>query len=682
MVPLPLAVAAAAVLLALAAVGPGCSWIALDERRLAAEMVEVQAEIEAGAARAAIPRLEKLAWRRRDSVAVRRLLVEACRKVDTIESRRVAESALRELTVLEPENPDLRFELAEVLIARGFDLAASRQLDRVLERAPGHARAHLALGLYHQALYRRYGARRDLDLMLGYAARAANLDPDLYPARAAQVEATMLEGQWESALRELERLRERWPDEPWLDALAGACLARPGTYPEAAEAFERAFARLTPAERVPFESLRLVANPYDLERFEILAPDEREDFLRIFWRSKDPMPVTRVNERQVEHWRRVVMADLLYAHRRLGVRGWDTARGEMYIRYGPPIYTEYTEGHAALISAPGWYHIYEVNGEELEVTFYDTALSGLFYLPFTALPTPADLAAYTEPEGYAHDFGGRWIAPAMQVAGFAGAGSRTRAEVYLAVAVDSLAAYAGSSLEAGTVVFDREWNEVARREETLDLDALPTAGEAGRALVHEVNLELAPGDYIVSSQLEGDGGAVVGTLTRPVVLDRFDPGRLELSVPELAFAVRSDPGPEPFRKGGLSVVPNPTGEVQGSELLVLYFEIYNLETAGATETAGAAGGRGRYEVRTRIAPADRAGRSLFGRMADAFRTRTFVESSFQEESPGPTARRHLTIDVSALPPDRYRLDLEVTDLESGSTAARRLDFVRAAAAAR
>lgn len=682
----------------------GCSLFSLEDREFASELAAARAAIAGGSPASTIARLERLAWRRRDSIEVRRLLVEACRAVNSIESRRVGENALRELTVLEPDNPDVRFELAEILIRRGFDLDARRQLERVLERNPRHARAHLALGYQHEALYQRTKWPQDLGNLLGHFSRAADLDPDLYEARKKQVEALMLDGQWESALLILERLREKWPEEGWLHALAGTCLARPGTYAEAGEAFARSFERMSRSDLAAYQHLDVVADPYTFDRFDVLAPDEREDFLRVFWRSRDPLPVTAVNERQIEHWRRVVMADLLYGHRRLGIRGWNTARGEMYVRYGAPIHEEYVQGSSALLfSIPSWYHVYRVGGRTLGATFYDTALNGLFYHPFTSTLTSADVAAYTAPESYQHRFGGRWLQPAMHMAAFAGpsglaggpggpsagrglsggrgpsagrglnSGPPTRAEIYLAVPVDSLAAYAGSSLEVGTVVFDREWKEVARRAETLDLDSAMVAGEAGRVLVHEVNLTLEPGEYIVATQVEGEAGAVIGTLSREVAVDRFGGDSLELSVPELAFEVGTGPAPEPFRKGDLCVIPNATGQVQGGERLVVYFEIYNL-------TGSEGQGICRYVLRYRIAPADRKGGSVFARMAGAFRSHSFIESHFEEESPTPSVRRHLTIDVSALKPDRYALELEVMDLVSGTEAVRRLEFSRAASA--
>ena len=169
-------------------------------------------------------------------------------------------------------------------------------------------------------------------------------------------------------------------------------------------------------------------------------------------------------------------------------------------------------------------------------------------------------------------------------------------------------------------------------------------------------------------------GAVVGTATRAIELRRFGAVGLALSTPELAFKVAPE-GPAPFAKGRLNVVPNATGEVRGGERVVLYFEIYNL--VPAADGGESRVGSSRYEVHYRITPADREGNSIFTRLGNALRAKTFIESSFFEEGAGSTVRRNMAIDVSTLPADRYHLELEVTDLVGGGSARRELTFRRA-----
>ena len=650
------------------ALATGCSWMGMSDRELDRELERAKKAVAEDPA-SSLNRLERVAWRRQDSIAARELLVQACLAVNTIETRRLAETTLRELIELAPDAPEYRFQLVELLETRGFQRDARQAIDHLLAHAPNHPGAYLALGRYHEALFRRYRLGEDYDQMLAAYARAASLDPENPTAATKQVEALMLGDHWEAALENLAVLRERWPDDPWLDALAGAALARPGTYDEAESAFDAALPRMTPSDRGAFESLQLLADPYTSERYDLMGPEEREDFLRVFWRSKDPLPVTPANERLIEHRRRVVLADLLYGLPRLGMRGWATDRGQMYIRYGAPAYEEFIQGDGGLVTPAEWFYVYDLNGESLPVDFFDWTLNGNFIQPFTMTPTPANLATYTGPQAYAHDYGGLWITPAMQIGRFRGPApeSPVRTEVYLAVSAESLAFYRGSTLEFGAVAFDDEWQEVARTQEVVDLDTAPLAGEAERALVHEFHLALPPGTYNVASQVLGEAGAVVGTRTTEVEVGAFAPGKVALSEVEVCFSAGPD-GPARFQKGLLRVVPNPTGEVRGGEPLVVYFEIYNL-------TAAAAGGT-RYSLHYRILPADKDGRSIFTRMANAFRSRNFIESSFVEEGPEGVVVRNLTIDLGSLPDDRYQLTLEVTDLETGMVAAREITFYR------
>jgi GWxTD domain-containing protein len=646
----------------------GCSWIGMSDRELDQELAQERKAVAENPA-ASLDRLERVAWRRKDSIPIRELLVEACLKVDTIESRRIAEKALRELIVLVPDEPSYRFQLVELLDTRGFARDARIAIDRLLERSPNHPGAYLALGRYHEALYRRYRLHEDLVPMLTSYARAASLDPENPVAATKEIESLMVDGDWDAALGHLDVSRERWPDDPWLDALAGACLARPGTYPEAESAFRTAILHMTPSDRGAFESLKLVADPYTADHFDMMGPEEREDFLRIFWRSKDPLPVTPVNERLVEHWRRIVMTDLLYGLPRLKLRGWETDRGQMYIRYGAPVYEEYTQGDAGLVTQSSWFYVYDLNGEPLPVDFFDWTLNGNYIQPFMSTPTPADLAAYTGPQTYTHDYGGSWITPAVQVGRFRGPTAEVpRTEVYLAVAAESLATYHGSTLDFGAVAFDDEWQEVARSDEVVDLDTAPLAGESNRALVHQFELQLRPGKYTVASQVEGEAGAVIGTRSTEIEVGPFVAGKVALSEVEMCFSAGPD-GPAGFEKGRLKVVPNPTGEVRGKEPLVVYFEIYNLTKAKAGGT--------RYSLHYQILPADKEGKSIFSRMAGAFRSRNFIESSFVEEGPEGVVVRSLSIDLGSLPEDRYQLTLDVTDLETGAVASREIIFRRA-----
>jgi GWxTD domain-containing protein len=69
--------------------------------------------------------------------------------------------------------------------------------------------------------------------------------------------------------------------------------------------------------------------------------DEREGFIRTFWKRRDPTPETPVNEFREEHYRRIEWVNQRYFE---GKAGWRTDRGRTYIMFGPPDFFETNPG--------------------------------------------------------------------------------------------------------------------------------------------------------------------------------------------------------------------------------------------------------------------------------------------------------------------------------------------------
>ncbi len=67
---------------------------------------------------------------------------------------------------------------------------------------------------------------------------------------------------------------------------------------------------------------------------KLKTPEEKMQFIKIFWARRDPILRTRENEFKVEFYNRVDYADKNYAGG--STAGWKTARGQVYIIFGPP----------------------------------------------------------------------------------------------------------------------------------------------------------------------------------------------------------------------------------------------------------------------------------------------------------------------------------------------------------
>src|SRR5258708_939612 len=124
---------------------------------------------------------------------------------------------------------------------------------------------------------------------------------------------------------------------------------------------------------------------------ELGTAEEREQFIEIYWRSRNPDPESPLNPVREEHYRR-----LAYAHENFapGVAGRKTDRGRIYIIWGPPdeieahpsggTFDRPLEQGGGTTSTYPWelwrYRRLEGIGENIEIEFVDTTGSGEYHI--------------------------------------------------------------------------------------------------------------------------------------------------------------------------------------------------------------------------------------------------------------------------------------------------------------
>ncbi|MFQ5511748.1 MAG: GWxTD domain-containing protein [Candidatus Krumholzibacteriia bacterium] len=124
-----------------------------------------------------------------------------------------------------------------------------------------------------------------------------------------------------------------------------------------------------------FAGLQYLLNPYQVRQFLSLEDDEkRVEWIKLFWKQRDPTPTTRKNEMEVEHTIRVKLARQFYGSKKWP--GWDK-RGEVFVRYGPPDYRGKIWGEVTVnrgMSPPGelWYF----RRHDMLVSFQNFGLKG------------------------------------------------------------------------------------------------------------------------------------------------------------------------------------------------------------------------------------------------------------------------------------------------------------------
>ena len=114
--------------------------------------------------------------------------------------------------------------------------------------------------------------------------------------------------------------------------LKASLLQEEREYEKAAELYDTFMGGLDPAEKMYYTDLQYVATEEEMISYGQATDSEQQEIARKFWASRDPDPATVVNERLVEHYRRVMHVREYYSR---GQQPWDR-RGDIYIRYGEP----------------------------------------------------------------------------------------------------------------------------------------------------------------------------------------------------------------------------------------------------------------------------------------------------------------------------------------------------------
>lgn len=83
--------------------------------------------------------------------------------------------------------------------------------------------------------------------------------------------------------------------------------------------------------------------------------DERNRFIEAFWRGRDPISATPVNEFRQEHYRRLEYANT-YLGRDSFREGWQTDRGRFYIILGEPREIQRFDGYNGIVSSHLWFY--------------------------------------------------------------------------------------------------------------------------------------------------------------------------------------------------------------------------------------------------------------------------------------------------------------------------------------
>jgi GWxTD domain-containing protein len=572
---------------------------------------------------------------------------------------------------------------------KAFSLSDTRRpalARRILALDPASGAAHEELAL---RAFIEFSWRRSL------AQRAGGWDPEATRGHsgAANRARAQAEGHLASALRadpaseRAHRLHLRHhafarDDERFADAAEAYAAARPGDpgaafyrglaayrlhdVEEAERHFAAALAALPAEERAAVESL---------ERFvdaEALAADSAAATER-FWRTRDPRLLSPQNERRLEHYARLALADLLFADARSERRGWETPRGEVVVRYGLPDADGRWLASNVIARDFGAYERWAyapADGDDgLSILFEDPFRNGDFDFPSSSAgedeATRVERLFRGRPERFVYRPPALVDFPSL-VATFKGAGGRTDLVVSMGIPLDEATPRgAVLGLESGAFLLGEGAEVVSEARQPVKRLAPAAFLRTGDGLYWTGGIAVAasPGAYTLAVEFEQERTGAVGIHREPVTLPDYAAPGLRLSSLLPALLVEETEGPVgagALRRGPFVIRPAPFGRFAAGEPVYLYVEAYGLALRG---------GSTRYSVEAVLRPEDdanaleRAARFLLGRRPPAG-----VSVRFDGAGAAPDEGQYLILDTAGLAPGAYRLTLRLTDRHTGAAA--------------
>lgn len=274
------------------------------------------------------------------------------------------------------------------------------------------------------------------------------------------------------------------------------------------------------------------------KEFRALPDDvSRSEFIRQFWRHRDPVATTPENEARISFWRRVVEANSLFMDSALP--GWKTDRGKIYILIGPP--TDVQEVSNYDVGDPNIAQ-YGLVRWVYEGVLRGPTFSGTYVVPFVR-----------ENDGEYHlSSSGRFASP-----GFDPLASYDRAQVSIAKIQSSLdygASDLGTALDQG-LLQSLPWHEKDF------IDRVTSEAFVG-ALPMRVTF-----DFLRSAD-----GSTFAVITGGIPLSAFAPSPGSHETPEITAVARLTPegGGDPIDIGEGTFSPAPTNATATGDEPVLY----------------------------------------------------------------------------------------------------------------
>ncbi len=623
------------------------------------------------------------------------------REYGSLDERRKSETAFKKAIELDRDNVNYMYEYAILKDRQGFYWKYEELLKKILKIDPSFTEASLKLVRHNinkvylyknkkvrgtpitYEKYRKESLRKAEEIIR----TASEADPENDELLYLQGTAYVTDRRWKEMNELFSRAVEKNPENKDAFLFLGYSFCKLGRFREAETAFGKAKSLMSTEELAVMESYREIITPKQKNSLQKSLSGEKPEFTRGFWKKKDPSFLTGYNERQIEHYSRIAIANLLYTNIKTKKSGWKTERGQVLIRFGEPGgMTKFGMDNTpsltdrrnpkygfrgrlhqsfSTIKYPKEYWVF--NGFIMK--FEDRLLNGDFTIeenfdPLTSSKQLFDEKIRHTPEEY--------NSPIVTIrtdfnsifATFKGENGNSEIDFYYSLPLRNTKGYQTSvynyfMMHEGGFLFDEDWNEIDRSEKISRITHEPKRELMYHPLVSGVSFTNKPGRYNYAVEFKNNGNTIFCSRRDSVTFPDYQERGLQMS--DVVTGVSSDNSNIRFERfGEEKFVPLPYGIIAHDDLMMLYYELYNLHFDG--------NGRTSYEITTEVAAAgDKGVKGIFNKVTGQGK-KTRISNTFSFRGESANEKKMYGLDIRALQPGKYRLVCRIRDLIGGRTA--------------
>jgi len=473
----------------------------------------------------------------------------------------------------------------------------------------------------------------------------------------------------EEAVATGEQLVRAAPDSGRAWAVLGMALVRDQRWSEARAAFDTALRRMRPNDAAPYHNLGFLLKAVDQARFAEMTPAEQTQLRQLYWAVSQPLYLNDVNEVQLEFFTRLTYVIHRWSDPFRGAPGYDTDRGQVFLRWGPPeIWASFGRGAQSQFDA-----VTSLEGERNTIvwvypssqlrfmfsmtpgynrttfagdfrTFYNQVRE-LFPVRFDNVPIVADMDTVL-----------------VQFAQFRGEGeASTELGVYAFMPIGRMvrdATPTDMELDLAAVLRDGRMRDVQRDRRTETIKT----GDSLQVERRSFRFEVQPAQYLLRVEAELPAVKRAARSTSALAVRAY--GADSLAMSDVLVADRVAPRDSAYDRWTDFLIAPSAGRFKPNDPVGLLWEVYNL-TPDSTGTAHYT-----VDVRFTVLDVERSNFAarIFGGLGDAVglsaRGDDQVALSYDRDvtaTPGGRQVEYLMVELQGAPVASYGVTVTVTD---------------------